>query len=265
MLQRVRDWLIDPRVKSLDPNSAQFTLAHRQVLQDKAMVRHLFEGFYRSCRQLDNQHFKDCPGYRLELGSGSSFIKQIYPDIIASDIKHLPFTDTILDAQAIPFPNNSLRAIYAINVFHHLPQPRLFFKEALRVLHPGGGVIMIEPYYGPLASKLFKNLHASEGFDREMPTWETVDYAGPAVGANQALSYIVFKRDVTQFQREFSRLELIADHPHTHLLYFVSGGVNFRQLLPNFCIPLITLTQRLLAPLNPWLAIQHTLVLRKRG
>jgi hypothetical protein len=82
--------------------------------------------------------------------------------------------------------------------------------------------------------------------------------------ANQALSYVVFARDRALFEREFPQLELMLDQPHTHLTYLLSGGVNFRQLVPSWAAPSVELTERLLGPLNPLLAIQHSIVLRKK-
>jgi SAM-dependent methyltransferase len=260
----LRDWLVEPRVRSLDVNSPDFSLAHRRILQDKTMVRQLFEGFYRQCRSMDARYFGDCPGRRLEIGSGAGFMAEIYPDVITSDIEPLAFTDLALAAEQIPMPDESLRAIYAINIFHHLPDPRRFFGELLRILAPGGGVVLIEPYYGPLAGWLFRRLFASESFDPDAPDWEERHYTGRFSGANQALSYIVFKRDQARFKVEFPRLELLLDRPHTHLLYFIGGGVNFRQLAPDVFIPIVKLAERVLSPLNPWLAVQHTIVLRKR-
>jgi SAM-dependent methyltransferase len=260
----LRHWLIEPRVRSLDPDSADMTLAHLQVVQSKAMLRQLFEGFYRECREMDLRYFNGCPGRRMEIGSGAGFMKNAYCDVMTSDTKDLPFVDAVLRAEHMPFPDQSLRAIYAINVFHHLPNPRAFFSELLRVLHTGGGVVFIEPYYGFLARRLFKNLHEAEGFDPEVPKWEQAADMGPAAGANQAQSYIVFKRDRVQFDLEFPELELVLDKPHTHLLYFISGGVNFRQLAPDSFAPLVKLAEQTLAPLNRWIAIQHTIVLRRR-
>lgn len=260
----LRRWLIEPGVRGVDADSAEFTAAHRRVLQTKFMLRQLFEKFYHECRAMDIHYFGDCPGTRLEIGSGSSFIKEVYPDVITSDIKQLPFVDCVLRAEQMPFPDNSLRAIYAINVFHHIPDPRAFFRELLRTLHPGGGVIFIEPYYGALARQLFRRMHASEGFDITARNWEALSGAGPMSQANQALSYMVFKRDLTQFEREYPGLELMMDRPHTHLSYLVSGGVNFRQLVPDSLVPLVMLAERLLNPFVLWLALQHTIVLCKK-
>ncbi len=263
MLRPIREWLIEPRVRGLDVDGEEFSLAHRQVLMSKQMLRRLFLHFYRDCRRMDLRYFHGT-GSRLEIGSGSSFIGEVYPDVLTSDVKVLPFVDLVLRAEEMPFQNHSLRAIYAINVFHHLPQPRRFFREALRVLHRGGGIVMIEPYYSPLASQLFAHMHASEGFDKTAVRWETDSSTGPFSNANQALSYIVFRRDMMRFRAEFPQFSLLADRPHTHLWYFASGGVNFRQLAPDSWTRLVRGVERIMAPLNPLLALQHTIVLRKR-
>lgn len=264
VIGRLRNWLTDPAVRVQDIDGVGSSLAHRRALERKPILRQLFERFYRECRSMDMQYFVDVPGLCLEIGSGAGIIKTVYPDVITSDIKVLPFVDVVLKGEAIPFPAKSLRAIYAINVFHHLPNPRLFFREALRVLHPGGGVILIEPFYGPLARRVFKHLHATEGFDPDAGSWEAEVPVGPMSRANQALSYIVFARDRQVLLDEFPDFEVVVDRPHTHLWYVVSGGVNFRQLVPDSFLPLVKLAERLLAPFGRWIALQHTVVLRRR-
>lgn len=264
MIERVRDWLLDPAVRGRDVDGLDCSIAHRQGLERKAILRQLFESFYRECRSMDLRYFDGVPGRRLEIGSGAGIIKNVHPDVITSDIKELPFLDLVLRGEAMPFAGNSLRAIYAINVFHHLPDPRLFFREMLRVLHPGGGVVFIEPFYGPLARWLFSRMHASEGFEPDAPTWEAAGPVGPMSNANAALSYVVFTRDRRILEEEFPDLEVVIDRPHTHLWYVVSGGVNFRQLLPDSFVPLVRFVEQLLAPFNRWLALQHTVVVRKR-
>lgn len=265
MMRWLRNWLIDPTVESYDVDSPEFSLAHRQVVLRKLILRKVFESYYQECHQRDLQYFADCQGgERLEIGSGAGIIREVYPEVITSDMKVLPFIDLVLDAEALPFADNSLRALYAINVFHHFPNPRAFFREILRVLRPGGGVVLIEPFYGPVASWVFKNLHKSEGFETDVPSWEASTSTGPFSNANQALSYVIFKRDRNQFDREFPQLELVFERPHTHVWYIASGGVNFRQLLPDSLTPVAKFADRILSPLNPWIAIQHTLVLRKK-
>jgi len=262
MLGAVRRALIDPRVRDLDVDSPEFSLAHRQVLLGKPLTQQLFRDFYRRCRTLDERFFSG-DGKRVEIGSGSGFMSEYYPDVLTSDVKPLPFVQAVFSAEEMPFADGSVRALYAINTFHHLPDPRAFFRELLRVLAPGGGVILIEPYHGPLARRLFASLHATEGFDTTAVEWESPDQTGPFSKANQALSYIVFTRDQARFKAEFPTLSLVYDEPHTQLRYFLSGGVNFRALVPAAAGPLVALAERVLSPLDRWLALQHTIVLRK--
>jgi SAM-dependent methyltransferase len=259
----LRRFLIDPRVRDLDVDGEAFSLAHRDVLMTKPMVRQLFERFYRECRWLDERYFGDGPGARLEIGAGSSFMREIYPDVIASDIKPLPFVDLVVNGEQMPFADSSLRAVYAINTFHHINDPRSFFRELLRVLRPGGGCIMIEPFHGPVARQLFKRLHTTEGFYEDVPSWEAPPDAGPFTKANQALSYVVFTRDRAMYERELPTLKIIVDRPHTHLWYLLSGGVNFRQLVPDAAIPAIRFAERIMRPINPVIALQHTIVLQR--
>ncbi len=263
LADKLRNFLKEPATRALDVNAPDMTVSHREVLLKKRMLRQLFQGFYAQCRALDVQYFGDCPGRRLEIGSGSSIIQEFWPDVVTSDIKPLPFVDLVVDAQDMDLEDESLRTVYGINVFHHLPDPRAFFREILRVVKPGGGAILIEPYHGPVARRLFTRLHDCEGFDLTAPQWENGAQTGPCRGTNQALSGIIFDRDREQFRREFPDLELVADRPHTHLSYFLSGGVNFRQLVPDFLGPAVRLAEGLLAPLNRWIALQHTIVLRK--
>jgi SAM-dependent methyltransferase len=259
----IRRLLTEPRVRGLDVDAEAFSLAHRQVLRDKPLLRRLFVDFYRRCRESDDLFFT-ASGARVEIGSGAGFIGEVYPDVITSDIKYLPFVRLVCRGEALPFADGELRALYAINTFHHIPNPRAFFAELVRVLAPGGGAVLIEPYHGFLARFLFRRLHASETFESDAPSWESAEPIGPFSSANQALAYIVFERDKAEFEAAFPELELVAVQPHTHLRYLLSGGVNFRQLVPSAADPVLVALERALAPLNGALALQQTLVLRRR-
>ena len=264
MIGRLRNWLTEPMVRGLDPDGHEISIAHRTVLERKAVLRRLFKRFYRECRVLDLRYFGDRPGVRIEIGSGSGFMKDVLPNVFTSDIKPLPFVDMVVRAEELPFADNSLRAIYAINVFHHQPEPRAFFRELIRVLRPGGGAVLIEPYHGPVARFFFARIHAMESFDMNVQDWSAGARSELITNANQALSYIVFTRDRDMLGREFPELEVLLDRPHTQLLYILSGGVNFRQLVPDSLAFAAVLGDRLLKPLNRLVALQHTVVLRKR-
>src|SRR6185295_17260455 len=133
--------------------------------------------------------------------------------------------------------------------------PERFFAELERVLAPGGGAVLLEPYHGPFASFLFKRLFATEGYDKSYSSWDT-PATGPMNGANQALSYIVFRRDRAEFERRYPRLKIVHEEPcRNYIKYLLSGGLNFRQLWPDRGVPVVNLTQAALRPLDRWLAL----------
>jgi hypothetical protein len=96
-----------------------------------------------------------------------------------------------------------------------------------------------------------------------MPGWN-VPMGGPMNGANQALSYIVFSRDRALFTQRYPQLEIVQEAPLTNYVrYLVSGGLNFRQLAPDFVIPMLKLVEDLLYPLRRQLALHHVIVVRR--
>jgi SAM-dependent methyltransferase len=261
----LRGWLTEPELRGIDPDSARFTQAHRTILERKRLLRRLFTEFCARCLEADRRFFAGCPSrLRLEIGSGAGVMKETFPEVVTSDVKRLADVDLVLRAEDLPFPDGSLRAVYGINVFHHVSDPRDFFREAVRALAPGGGLVLIEPYYGPVARLLFKRLFTQESYEMDVAEWPRHERVEVASNANQALSYVVLKRDRAQWEREFPVLELVADEPHTHLTYILSGGVNFRQLVPSGLGGLLADVERRAVFLNPLLALQHTLVIRKR-
>lgn len=108
-------------------------------------------------------------------------------------------------------------------------------------------------------------MFASEDFDKDMPGW-TTNATGPMHGANQALSYIVFDRDRARFERELPNRELVETFPlGNYLRYLLSGGLNFRHIAPDFSEPGLRAIESMLTPAWRVLALNHVIVLRRRG
>lgn len=259
-----RNFLQEPRLKSIDPNSDELLTVHLKVLNEKQMLRNVFAEFYQQCITLDKQYFGISKGARVEIGAGVSFFKKSFPEILSTDIKNANHLDLVVDAQQMPFEDKSIRAIYGINCFHHLPDPDKFFKELVRVLDNAGGCVLIEPFYGFAASRFYKKLFDSETFDPAQKFWKN-ETQGFMVGANQALSYIVFKRDKILFEKLYPNLEIVLQKPlNNYLRYLFSGGLNFRQVLPAFFSPFIFLIELLLYPINSVFALHQVIVIRKK-
>lgn len=82
--------------------------------------------------------------------------------------------------------------------------------------------------------------------------------------ANQALSYIYFIKNEEKFQKKFPQLEIV----HTsifgnYLRFIISGGLNFRKILPDFLISLIKIIENILFPLKKILGLHYLIVIRK--
>lgn len=257
------EYLSEPSLKKFDVDGIERLELHGKVLESKQMLKEVFTEFHHSFHQLAARFFK-VNGLEVELGAGVAPMRKSYPEVLATDVVYGPHLDRELNAQDMTLEDTSIRAFYGQNCFHHFPEPDLFFKEINRTLKIGGGVILIEPYYGLFACALYKRLFKSEGFDKNYESWNT-PVSGPMNGANQALSYIIFIRDREEFYRKYPNLEIVHQEVcNNYLRHLISGGLNFRQLLPNVFIPFIKILERTLKPLNRFFGLHHILIIRKK-
>ena len=262
---KLRDYLKEPRLNGINPDSDEMLNIHSEILYEKRIMRDVFSEFYDTCINLDNKYFTKSFLKRIEIGAGVSFFKKKYPEIVSTDVKKAENLDMVVDAQNMPFEQNSIHAIYGINCFHHFPNPDMFFKELIRVLEDGGGCILIDPFYGTVARRFYKKLFDSETFNMNQENWEN-DELGFMNGANQALSYIVFNRDKKKFETNYPSLEIVLQKPlNNYLRYLVSGGLNFKEILPSWISPVIKFIELLFIPLNSIFALHHVIVIRKKA
>lgn len=245
----------------MDDSNRRFNL-HSEVLKRKTMLAEVFKEFHARFYNLADEFFP-VKGLEIELGAGVAPMRDNYPHVLATDITLAAHLDKKLNAEEMDLQNATVRAFYAQNCLHHFPHPSRFFKELERTLVPGGGAIILEPFYGPLGSFLYKRLFTSEGFDKESFTWET-PVTGPMNGANQALSYIIFERDKKRFLTEHPSLEIVHQSIMGNFLkYILSGGLNFRQLMPNIMTRPISVLENILSPFRRWFGLHHVIVIRK--
>ncbi|MBI2070502.1 MAG: class I SAM-dependent methyltransferase [Elusimicrobia bacterium] len=249
--------------KNLDQDSAQSAILQAQIFKTKKPLRDFHECVYKDMVRRREEIAAGVEGLEIEIGSGGGFFKEIRPQAITTDVKPVPGLDRVLDARSFPFDNESTAAIYAFACLHHIPEIRRFFKEALRILKPGGVIVAVEPYWGLTAKILFTHFH-EEPFNAKAKTWEFPS-TGPMSGANQALSYLLLKRDREQFQQEFPDFQLRFHRPFSFIEYLCTGG-NWRpQLAPTAFFPVLRWIDNVaLAPLMPVLAIHHAFVLQRR-
>jgi SAM-dependent methyltransferase len=258
-------WLYEPRVRGVDLDDDRLPDIHASIMKDKRLLRSAFETFYRDMANLCDR-FLPAPGMEIELGAGAGFFKSLRPGLVTSDVRKGPNIDLVFDAQDMALPDESVRCIYAINVFHHLANPDRFFVELCRVLRPGGGCILMEPH-GGFWSVLLHRYLSDERFDPAAPSWNNSDIEGRlSLAANQALAYIVFERDLDQFKEKYGqRIEIVHRRYCLNTLrYMFSGGLNYRQLLPSASEPILKVLESIGRPLARFWTIQEVIVIRRR-
>ncbi len=253
--------LTHPGLKGIPPGTLEWFGAQKQMIRSKPLVRRCYDLWYRGLLEdADSVPASERSARIVELGSGSSYIKELRSEIVTSDITP-GVADLVIDGRALPFADGSLKALLLTHVFHHIPDVERFFAEAARVLVPGGVISMVEVTRTPFARWFFSRLHPEPFNDRarewSFPPGDTM------FDSNQALSWIVFVRDAEQFRRKFPGLRVERRHYLPWFSYLLSGGVNLRSFVPATLAPLAALADWLLRPLDGIFAIHWHITIRK--
>lgn len=231
-------------MEGLDDPSRIFDI--QITINRKRSLRKFYEAAYLRYKRC----LSSCPahGLAIELGSGGGFVKKIIPELIVSDV--LPYTgmDVVIDGTRLPFPNNSLKFIGMINVFHHIPDVEKMLAEVQRCLSPGGKMLIIDQHPGYISKPILKNIH-HEPFVPEAKEWK-FESGGPLSDANGALAWIVFRRDLVKFVNLFSRLRIVSYIPHSPLEYWMTGGLKSWNLIPGWGTPLVRMVDRILLSIS---------------
>lgn len=233
------------------------SLKHKEIIFSKAFLKKIYEKWYGDFIKVAKQL---PPGKLLEIGSGGGFLKDLIPELITSDIMPLDHCEMVFSAELMPFSEKELSGIFMLNVFHHIPKPYLFLKEAERTLVPGGKIVMIEPansWFGQVIYKIFHH----EPFDIK-GDWD-IKSSGPLSGSNQALPYIYFERDRKKFETEFPTLKIQSIKYHTPFVYLLSGGVSKKALVPIITFTFWNFMEKILNPFSRQLGMFQTIEIVK--
>src|SRR4051812_34430393 len=182
----LRHRLTHPLVRGLSIDDPRTTALRLQIIREKPFLRQIYHEWYTALAAAVPPREK-IPGGALELGSGAGFMHEYLPGLITSDIFPCPGVQMVVDARAMPFADNSLRAIVMTDVLHHIPDVRTFFTDAARCVRPGGVITMSEPWVTPFSRLIYTRLH-HEPFRPDAPDW-SFPSTGPLSGANGALPW----------------------------------------------------------------------------
>lgn len=222
------------------------TFLLQRILDKKSLKKFYLEIYkkYKSVleRTPDN-------GIALELGSGCGFTKEIIPEIITSDVIAYKNIDRVVNATSMPFLDQKLRAIFMLNVLHHINNSPQALKEFSRCLMPKGRILIVDQYPGIPSRFILKYAH-HEPFNDQSKSWE-FESEGPLSGANGALAWIIFIRDRKKFEQLYPELKIVNITIHSPLRYWLTGGLKKWNLLPDIFFELATAFDQLLVKIWP--------------
>ena len=223
------------------------------------MLRLVYDDFYdriaAACR----------PGLTIEIGGGIGNLKRRLTDVVATDIQCAPWLDCVADAQRLPFADACAANIVMVDVLHHLEFPLVFFREAARVLRPGGRVLMVEPAITWGSSLFYRLLHHEPiRTSAEVLGEGNPDPRRDPYDSNQAIPTLLATRDRERFHRLFPALRLASVQWFSFAAYPLSGGFQSWSLIGEGVARRMLRIERALEPmLGPIFGFRMLLLVEK--
>ncbi|HAO40757.1 MAG TPA: class I SAM-dependent methyltransferase [Afipia sp.] len=192
---------------------------YRSIWERKPVLRAVYNDIF------DRIASRTVSGTTLEIGGGIGNLKERIDDLISSDIQFAPWLDLVADAQKLPFADGALSNIVMLDVLHHIEFPALLFREASRVLRPGGRIIMAEPGI-TLGSRLFYRLlhHEPVQMDANPLLEGAPDRSRDPYDSNQAIPTLLATSYREQFHAKFPDLTISETQWFSFVAYPFSGG-----------------------------------------
>ena len=199
---------------------------HRSIWNAKPVLRTVYADIFERIAS------RTVPGITLEIGGGIGNLKERINGMISSDIQFSPWLDLVADAQNLPFGDGVLSNIVMLDVLHHIEFPALLFREASRVLRPGGRIVMGEPGITFGSKLLFHFLHHEPVLMDADPLVEGApDTARDPYSSNQATPTLLVTNFRQKFHERFPDLVIRETQWFSFLAYPFSGGFQAWSLI----------------------------------
>jgi len=173
----------------------------------------------------------------LEIGGGTGNFKSFSPKVVSTDIQFASWLDVVCDAHTLPFKDSSYDNLVLFDVLHHLEQPKVFLDEAMRVLKPGGRLIMMEPAITPVSRVFYTYFHPEDVDTKDDPFCEkAMDPIRDPYDSNQALPTLIFDTHRSKFVSLFPDLKIVHAKYVSLFTYPLTGGFRSWTLIPAFLV-----------------------------
>ncbi len=234
---------------------------YRSIWARKPALRRIYDDIF------DRMLAWRADGPALEIGGGVGGLKARAPDVISSDIQYADWLNIVADAQRLPFKDGALATIMMLDVLHHVEFPGKFFREAERVLRPGGRIILVEPAITPGSSLFYRFIHHEPVQMRVDPLADgESDPERDPYDSNQAIPTLIATRDRRRFHDEFAGLSILEARWFSFVAYPLSGGFKPWSLVPAGAAgPLLKAESLLEKPLGRLFGFRLLLVIEKKA
>ncbi len=146
-------------------------------------------------------------------------------------------------AEAIPYPDRSFDLIYSVDVIHHVKDRPKWFREAARLLRPGGRVVTVTDSEQDLERRVPLTSHFPETLEHERRRYPTIGTlrkemldAGFVDMVETSVELVYPLSDISGYRKKaYSSLHLISDAEHARGIErlerdLVNGPIEARSL-----------------------------------
>ncbi|MDX2054172.1 MAG: methyltransferase domain-containing protein [Polyangiaceae bacterium] len=165
----------------------------------------------------------------VELGAGPGFSRELVQakELLITDYAESDWLDVKnVDAMATPFENGEFDFAISVNMIHHLAYPLRFFREMVRILRPGGRLI-VQDVRCSLFLRAALRLQRHEGYDFGVDVYDEsapcTNPDNPWAGNNAVVDLLLARED--ELARRVPELALMHRSYSEFLTLLNSGGV----------------------------------------
>jgi SAM-dependent methyltransferase len=135
----------------------------------------------------------------------------------------LPSAETRIGAgESIPYPDASFDLVYSVDVIHHVTDREACFREALRVLRPGGRIVTVTDSGSDLERRVPLTSHFPETLEHERRRYPAIETLGEEMTSagfrdlrQDAVELAYPLTDISGFRnKSYSSLHLITHDDH---------------------------------------------------
>ncbi|MCP4639472.1 MAG: class I SAM-dependent methyltransferase [bacterium] len=252
-------WFRRAELQPVWADERQMIVHYRKVWKDSPVLRRFYSDVWHwGMQELEAR------SPVVELGGGAGLIREVYPEVITSDILPFAWTNLVCDASALPLASDSVGGMICTGFFHHCVNPGRLFEEVQRVLRPGGRFIILDPWVTPLGRVIY-HFGSEEGLDLDEAPFEEEERTNPRplLEANIARATVIFKRNRATFEARFPRLKIVKIETANLFRHLAAGSCVQKSPFPPWCYPLASLADRLLHPIRSLTGMSARIVLEK--